>query len=376
MLPRALLPVLAAGLVFALAQGLSYPLLSILQEKQGLSATFIGVSAAMTPLGILLTSPLTPRLVARFDARGVVMACCGAVALLYLAIWAVDDPWAWLPLRFGLGCALNPIFLMSEVWAISVAPAGQKGRTVAALAMTFQIGFASGPAVLGLLGEEGFAPFGVAIVAYMGCLAILALAKGLPEPGRGHAPESPFRMVRLAPVLLGAVAVVAGFEAAALSLLPLYAGAHGHAETAGAWLLAAMIGGSIAFTPLAGWAAERFGARRAMVWAAMAGAAGAPLLPLTIETPLAYVYLALWGGIYFAIYALALVEAGERFAGPQLVALNAAIGVMWGFGGLSGAPLAGAAMDLAGPEALPATFTLLLGGLAVAAWLRNRPRPA
>lgn len=366
--------VAATGMAFALAQGLSYPLLAILQEQLGYTAFFIGVSAAMTPLGLLVSSPFTPRVVARFPAQTVVLICCGGAVLLYVLMGVWQHWLVWLVGRFALGILLNPVFMMAEVWTLSLSPPGKQGRYVAALSMVMQVGFAGGPAILALMGSQGFAPFAVCIAAFILCMAIIGTARGLPDISHGNAPESAFRMILVAPVLLAAVAVTAGFEQGALSLLPLYAGDHGYSAEKGAWLLTAMVGGSIAVTPIAGWMAETIGARRSMVWLAAAAALGAPLMTLLIETPLIWPYIALWGGTYFGIYTVALVEAGERFAGPSLVALNAAIGIMWGIGGLTGGPAAGAAMDLFGPEALPAMFTLLFGALALAAWLRSRSR--
>jgi len=280
----------------------------------------------------------------------------------------------WMVARFLLGVLLNPVFMMAEVWTLSLAPPGKQGRYVAALSMVMQVGFAGGPAILALMGEQGFAPFAVCIVAFLACIAIIVTARGLPDVSHGSAPESAIRMILVAPVLLAAVAVTAGFEQGALSLLPIYAGDHGYSEETAAWLLTAMVGGSIAVTPIAGWMAERIGARRSLVWFAVIATLGAPVMSFVIETPLVWPYIAIWGGCYFAIYTVALVEAGERFAGPSLVALNAAIGIMWGIGGLTGGPATGAAMDSFGPEAMPAVFTLLFGCLAVAAWLRSRGR--
>lgn len=366
--------VAAAGLAFAMAQGLSYPLLAILQEQRGYSSFFIGVSAAMTPLGLLISSPFTPRVLSRFAALRVVLICCAGVVALYLVMGLWQHWLVWLIARLLLGVLLNPVFLMAEVWTLSLAPKGQHGRYVAGLAMILQIGFTLGPATLAIIGEQGFAPFGVSIGAFIVCMAILAASRDLPDSSHGAAPESPFRMILAAPVLLAAVAVTAGFEQGALSLLPLYAGEHGYSEEAGAWLLTVLVGGSIAVTPIAGWLAERYGARRSLVWLAGFSALGAPLMILLIETPYIWPYMVIWGGTYFGIYTLALVEAGERFSGPSLVALNAAVGVMWGIGGLTGGPVGGAAMDWAGPEALPVIFTVLFAMLAIAAWLRARQR--
>ena len=52
--------VIATVSVFAIAQGLSYPLLSFILQRQGVSPGMIGLSAAMTPIGFIVSSPLIP----------------------------------------------------------------------------------------------------------------------------------------------------------------------------------------------------------------------------------------------------------------------------------------------------------------------------
>ena len=80
------------------------------------------------------------------------------------------------------------------------------------------------------------------------------------------------------------------------------------------------------------------------------------------------------GGVSFGVYTLALAELGDRFSGALLLAGNAAFAMMWGLGGLIGPPVTGAAMELAGPEALPAFLAgcyLLLMLLILARTLRR-----
>jgi len=43
-----------------------------------------------------------------------------------------------------------------------------------------------------------------------------------------------------------------------------------------------------------------------------------------------------WGGIYYAIYSLALIKLGGEYSGADLVAGNAACSAMWGIGGIVG----------------------------------------
>ena len=49
--------IIATVTVFAVAQGLTYPLLSFILERQGTPSSLIGLSAAMTPLGFIISSP-------------------------------------------------------------------------------------------------------------------------------------------------------------------------------------------------------------------------------------------------------------------------------------------------------------------------------
>jgi len=51
--------VLLIGL-FGLCQGLTYPLLSLILERRGTDPALIGLSSAMTPLGIMAAAAVLP----------------------------------------------------------------------------------------------------------------------------------------------------------------------------------------------------------------------------------------------------------------------------------------------------------------------------
>jgi fucose permease len=65
------------------------------------------------------------------------------------------------------------------------------------------------------------------------------------------------------------------------------------------------------------------------------------------------------GTTAFAIYTVALAILGDNFEGPDLIAGSAAFAAMWGIGGLLGPPIAGAATDAFGIDAIPATISLI-----------------
>jgi len=65
------------------------------------------------------------------------------------------------------------------------------------------------------------------------------------------------------------------------------------------------------------------------------------------------------GTTAFAIYTIALTILGDNFEGPDLIAGSAAFGAMWGIGGILGPPIAGAATDAFGIDAIPVTVSLV-----------------
>src|SRR5688572_15409812 len=117
----ALAGVIAAVSVFAIAQGLSYPLLSFILERQGSSAAMIGLSAAMTPLGFVLGSPLIPVLARTLGPGRLALFGALAGAVLLALIGWTQDLVAWFPLRFLLGLVVGPLYVVSEVWIIGLA---------------------------------------------------------------------------------------------------------------------------------------------------------------------------------------------------------------------------------------------------------------
>ena len=77
---------------------------------------------------------------------------------------------------------------------------------------------------------------------------------------------------------------------------------------------------------------------------------------------------AIAGGVAFGVYVVSLATMGDSFRGPNVIAGSAAFAAMWGIGGLVGPPLAGAAIDVFGINAMPVTlasfYVILLIGLA------------
>jgi len=121
---------IAAIGVFCLTLGLSYPLLALILDGMGLSPGMIGLNAAMTPLGIIASSPFIPPIARRFGAWFVCVfsLCLAAVLLMLMAVFR--DVTIWFLLRFLLGIANTVIFVTSETWINQLAPPKIRGRII------------------------------------------------------------------------------------------------------------------------------------------------------------------------------------------------------------------------------------------------------
>lgn len=366
--------VIATVSVFAIAQGLSYPLLSFILQRQGVSPGMIGLSAAMTPIGFILSSPLIPAVSQRFGAGRTALTCAALSALLLALIGWTQDVYAWFLLRFLIGVTTNPLYVISEVWMIALAPPSRRGRIMGIYTTVISAGFAAGPVCLLFVGTEGWPPFLVGIMAFCICGLCLALVlHRLPDMnGEGSHQISVFGFIPLAWLLLFAVVVAAGFEQGILALLPVYGTSHGIAEAAMSALLAVMIAGNIALQVPLGLLAERWSARLVRLGCVTATVLGCAALPFLIGTPLVWPFVFVWGALSYGIYTMTIIELGERFTGRMLVAGNAAFAMMWGVGGIAVPPVAGFAMDILGPPGLLLTLGAMCLALALLSILRWR----
>lgn len=359
--------VIATVSVFAIAQGLTYPLLSFILQRQGVSPAMIGLSAAMTPIGFILSAPMVPMLARRFGAGRTALICAGLSALTLLLVGWTYNVYPWFFLRFMIGVVTNPLYVLSETWVIALAPPARRGRVMGIYATVISMGFAAGPLCLLAVGTEGWPPFLVGIGAFIVCGSCLACVVGrLPKADKSGSHVSVWQFMPLAWLLMATVVVAAGFEQTVLALLPVYGAHFGIPAFDMSALLTVLIAGNIAMQVPLGLLAERFTARPVRLGCICLTVLGCVLLPVLIGTPLIWPCLFIWGSVSYGIYTMSIVELGERFTGKTMVAGNAAFAMVWGVGGIIMPPLTGTTMDVLGAPGFPLTLGLVCSALATA----------
>lgn len=359
--------------VFGFALGITYPLLSLLLEADGVSTSMIGVNAAMMPIGILLFSPVLPILSNRFGSRAVAITAAIVTAMLLLAYRAFDSLEAWFMIRLVQGMSVSTLFVLSEAWIVQYAGQAHRGKIVALYGAILSASFGAGPALVSWIGIDGWLPFliGAAVVL----LSVIPLWM-VQDEAASRAEESAVSgiasFVVKAPILLLAVGIFAVFDAATLAFLPLYGMKIGLNLSTAALALTALIVGNVFLQFPIGWLADRYSKQKILSMCALLAALSAIALPYANTSIWMWPVLVILGAAGYGVYTVALADLGDRFQGTELVAGSAAFAVMWGTGALIGSVSGGWAMSLFGPYGLPMLIAVAYAVLYVGIRLYSR----
>jgi len=380
---RSLAAVVGSVFGVGVAYGALIPLMSLRLEAAGVDSLLIGIQGAMFPLATLAIGAFIPWLVSRVSLLLVLyasLAVAAASALLFPVFPALS---AWFVLRFVMGSAGTVHWVVSEIWMNALATARDRSRLMGIYATLLAAGFAVGPLIVRATGIEGWPPF-AAIAA-----GILVAALPLPL-ARSLVPELPARrsvrirgLLEREPGVLLAALLAGLLDAAVLVFLPLYGVRSGLAQGDAVTLVAWFMAGNLVFQiPLGWWAdqSDRWKVLRLCVACSLVGALALPVLApdgWLPSKPLLAAVLFVWGGTSFGLYTLSLAVLGERFSLAELAAVNTAFVMVYEIGSISGPILVGAAMDLAGRNALAAVTAAActLFFLAETRWRAGRATP-
>lgn len=373
---RNLAAVIAAMAMVNLIMGISFPLLALILERQGIAPALIGINTAAQAASVFLVAPFARRLIAwagpaRVMLGGLLAAAC-ALALLPVFM----NVYAWFPIRLLLGAAGSLLWMTSEAWISEMAPERSRGRIIGIYASAGAAGFALGPVILILTGTQNATPFVIGTGFLLLGAAIIATAdRGTAHLSSGTA-RRPWRLLLIAPAPLLVNLFYAAADESINTFFPLYALRFGVAEQASLFLLTCAAVGAIALQVPIGWAADRFNRYAQLFGYAAVSIAGYCLLPLALpDVAVTAVAVFLLGGLSHGVYTMGLVLLGQRFSGTDLATASAISTTMWGVGALIGAPLSGTAFGLWEPHGLIAAIVAIYAAylpFALFDWSRNR----
>jgi MFS family permease len=373
---RNLIAAIAAITVFGFALGQMFPLLSLILEARGYSDDVIGLNAAMSPAGILLSSFIIAPVARRFGARNLALGAAFASALIILGYKVFPSLAAWFVLRLLHGIMISTLFVLSEVWIVRYASGRHRGKIVAGYASVLSASFAAGPALIAWIGIEGWLPFLIGAAVLIAAMVPLSLVREDRREIHGSEKQSLLKFAPKAPFLLLAVVVFATFDVATLSLLPVYGIRIGLDVAVAASILTVLIAGNVFLQFPIGWLADVLPKWLVMAGCAMVTALLCFAMPASMGTAWMWPLLLVVGAAGYGIYTVALADLGDRFSGDELIQGSAAFATMWGAGALIGALAGGWAMAAFGPHGLPVllglTYLAMLAAITASRALRGR----
>ena len=370
---RNLVAACAAISVFGLAFGMTYPLLSLILESRGVSTEMIGINSAMMPIGILLFSSVIPVASKKFGSRNVAIVAALVTSILIIAYKMFDTLEAWFLIRLLQGMSISTLFVLSEAWIVGFAGSANRGKIVAIYSSVLSASFGAGPAIIGIIGIDGWTPFIVGSAVIVAGVIPLSLV-------REESTESPeetqasgiFQFAPKAPLLLAAVFAFAIFDAATLSLIPVYGIQNGLTGSMAAYALTALIIGNTVLQFPLGWLADCYPHRLILTGCASLTAIGLIVLPFAMQTLWMWPLLIAIGTTGYGVYTVSLTSLGDRFKGQELVSGSASFAVMWGIGALIGSVSGGWTMSVFGSHGLPIHLAVIYMILAVGMMARAR----
>jgi MFS family permease len=359
-----------------LGMGLSLPLLSLILERNGVSATMNGANATFGALAMLAVAPFIPAIAARVGTIRFLIACYIVAAATLVSFPLTNSLFLWFALRFLLNSSLQGFFIVSEVWINQIATDATRGRLVAIYSSIFAAGFALGPIIIQVLGTAGLAPFIAGASAMLLAMVPLLIARRL-VPEVEHAPaHAMFGFVFRSPSAAAAGIAYGATEACAGAFLTVYAVRLGAPEVEATLLVAALGLGNMALVPFLGWLADKIDRRHVLILCGVAGLIGACLLPLTKGAGWPGLILVfVWGGFITGIYAIGLAHLGSNFKGGELASANAAFATLYAIGTMAGPGLGGVGMDLWNPQGLPVVLGLISAVLVAVVGYRTATIP-
>lgn len=374
---RGLAAVIGSAGCVGVTIGYLAPLIAYLLEQQGYPNWAIGLNGAAAALATILLGPLVPKVFQRVGFFHAILLSVFGEALLILALLALPGLWVWLAIRFLMGVCITLHWIGSETWIVAAAPPGQRGRAIALYMIAISAGFAAGPLVIQVTGTDGPLPFLVAAALVLLSAPLLWLARET-VPKLPHAPKAAIAQAfRIAPLMLTA-ALLAGFvDMSALTHLVNYGRDAGLGEDTAFLMLTLMLTSNAIMQFPVGWLADRVNSRNLLIVFGTIFFVAPLLLIQTVGQGWAmWPVLIVFGIASMGIYTVALTLLGERFEAGMIASANAAIVALYQFGGLTGPPASGSAMDLLGPDGLMLVFSAaglcFLAFAAYRTWVRRR----
>lgn len=376
---KCLIAVIGAMALVNLIMSLTFPLIALTLQRQGVDATMIGISTAVQAGAGFIAAPFSHRIASRLGPASTLMLGLILCSLAMVLLPLYPDVWAWMPLRILIGIGAALLWAVSEAWINALVTDQTRGRWLSIYMAAAALGFAAGPLLLAAIGTYSDLPFYIAAtVVALPCI-FLAMIPNRSSAYQAHeTPKSNFSLLKLAPASLLIAFVFAAMEESIGTFLPIFSEALSQTDTLALHMLSAIgIGGIVLMYPI-GWLSDHFNRDNLLILFSCTTVVIIAGIGFVFEhTPYNYVYFFILGGVLNGTYAIGMAKMGDRFSGADLAGSSALMTMLWAAGAMAGPVLGGVGMDLWNPYGLIVAGTLIaLSYVPLAFYEKNRRQPA
>jgi MFS family permease len=371
----AIAAVLLGVTAFAVAQGLTYPLITLTLQQRGETDAHIGLNAIFYALGFACATLSVNRALhlMRGDVLTIAGLLCCALSLLLMSIF--DNFWAWCGLRFMLGVFASTVFIISEAWLNAACTNEVRGRVSGLYGAGLCAGFAIGPLAIPLFGAKSGTSFAVTSIY----IAAVAIASALVARGSRTLPEAApsagmLKFLSGAPMLVGMVFAYGLADIAAISAMPAYLVHIGFSQGFAATAVTMVALPTAIAQPLIGWLLDRYKRPTIGIVSAIVTSVCFLGIPLLESGTALLAVFAVLGAASFALYTCALTLLGERYSGQALVSGSAGYSLAYAAGSAAGSSTTGLIMTGVSIAAGPIAIGIALGAFALALAVSERQK--
>jgi len=335
------------------SQGLLLPLLSILLEKQGISSTFNGLSAASLYIGMLIVSPFMEGPVRKFGYKPMIITGMSLLigATILFPVW--QNVYFWIFLRLLVGIGDNALHFATQVWITSTVPPDKRGRSISIYGLAFGVGFGIGPLGVLLLPYGIGVPFAVAGALFLLILIpILRLENDFPEVFQQTEEKRYLQVYSIAAIAFIPIFIYGVLEGTLNTTFPIFGLRTGLGVETVPKLLSAFVIGSLALQLPLGTLSDYIGRRKVLMISTLVGGILFSIVPF-LDSKLAYfVVFALAGGFVGSLYSLSLAFIADLVSPSLLPAANILATIHFVVGSILGPYLGGIMIDIFPPQNL------------------------
>ncbi|MBQ0726020.1 MAG: MFS transporter [Thalassolituus sp.] len=343
-----------------LGSGLLNTLLAIRGGAAGYDSSTMGLIMSGYFVGFFVGTFIALPMIRRVGHIRVFALCAAVASVSVMLHQLIINPWVWVGLRVLTGISLVILYTVIESWLNAQTPANQRGKVFAVYMVVNLAALTLAQQLMRFDSAESYILFALASMLVTLSLVPVAWTRLTPpEVQTVKRLRIPF-LWRIAPVAVAA-SLFSGLAMGAFwGMGAVYAGKVG-LDDAGiaSFMSAGILGGALLQYPLGRYSDSSDRRKVIAITCALAAAAALLLIPAGLNSTTLLLAIALYGGLAFAIYPVAVAHLIDHLDGPDIIAGGSAVLLLHGVGAAIGPALAGQLMTATGPNALPVYFCLM-----------------